>query len=84
MIISLRAREEGIIISEQRYNQILRKAIRTFQSFDKKDLDNGSTMEYINNELKGFPTRQPEATQFSLDNGGLVSQTGNTGGGTGY
>ena len=50
----------------------------------KKKLDNGMTMEYINNELKGFPTRQPEATQFSLDNGGLVSQTGNTGGGTGY
>ena len=84
MIVSLRANEEGLIISEPRYKQIIRNANRIFNSFDKKKLDNGMTMEYINNELKGFPTRQPEATQFSLDNGGLVSQTGNTGGGTGY
>ena len=84
MIISLRAKEEGLIISEPRYKQIVRKANRIYQSFDKKDLDNGFTMEYINNELKGFPTNQPQATAFSLNNGGLVSQAGNNGGGTGY
>jgi len=79
MLVSLRAKEEGIILSKPRYDQIIRKANRIYQTFDKKDLDNGLTMEYINGELKGFPVEQTKATSFSLSDGSLTSQDGNTG-----
>jgi len=70
--LNLRAHEEDVKISKARFNQILKNAKRIYLYIDKMDLDKGETMRYINNEIKGFPSKQPLATKFALKaEGGL-------------
>ena len=79
MYISMKAKEEGIKISEPRLDQIMRNASRIFIYFDKKDLDNGHTVEYINMEMKGFTKVKGVVTKFSISEGQLAPSPASAG-----
>ena len=79
--IKLRAAEERVSLSAPRFNQILKNAKRIYLYIDKMDLDKGETMRYINNEIKGFPPRQPLATKFSLSQEGTLTPSESENGG---
>jgi len=65
--MSMRSQEESANIPLPEFNEILRNALRIFRYSDKKDLDNGATLMYINDKIRGYSKRLGKVLPLIFD-----------------